>query len=243
MSRVKRRILLIVAGLVVAGGLLGVAGQFFAGRPGAAAPVTAAPGDKPGVAVTVEPVALRSVRRSVNVTGSLYGRDEVSLTPKVEGRIVKIYHDVGDIVKPGEPLLDIDPTDYQLAVLEARRGLQLELAKLGLKELPAEKLDLGSLPSVVRAAAQERNAGIRRDRLRRLSTTSVVSQEERDTSETDAAVASAGYRQAILEAEVTLATAQYRQAVLDTAQQRLKDTRVLVPSPSVERPADPAARG
>ena len=58
----------------------------------------------------------RSVRRTVSAVGSLYGRDEVNITPKVEGRVVKIHRDVGDVVRPGDVLLEIDPTDYQLAV-------------------------------------------------------------------------------------------------------------------------------
>src|SRR5579872_3715 len=100
------------------------------------------------VVVTAEPVTARAVRRTVPVVGSLYGRDEVVITGKVEGRAVRVHHDVGDVVKPGEPLLEIDPTDYRLAAAEAQRAIDLELAKVGLKELPGENFDVTELPPV-----------------------------------------------------------------------------------------------
>jgi RND family efflux transporter MFP subunit len=180
------------------------------------------------VAVTVEPVTSRPVRRTVPVVGSLYGREEIALSPKVEGRIVKIRHDVGDRVKPGDVLLEIDPTDYRLAVEENRRALELELAKLGLKELPAGTLDVTALPSVAKAAAQEKNAAARRDRMRRLGG-GTASAEERDQADTEHAVARANYQQAVLDAEATLAAARHRSAALETARQRLRDTTVVVP--------------
>jgi len=55
----------------------------------------------------------------------------VTITPEVEGRVLKIHHDVGDTVRPGDTLLELDPADFRLAVAEARRGLERELAKLG----------------------------------------------------------------------------------------------------------------
>jgi len=52
------------------------------------------------VMVTVDPVTLRALQRRAQVVGSLWGRDEVGITPKVEGRVMKIHHFVGDVVHP-----------------------------------------------------------------------------------------------------------------------------------------------
>lgn len=71
------------------------------------------------VVVTVDPVTARPLRRTVTAVGSLWGWEEVPITPKVEGRVVRVHKYVGDIVKPGDVLLEIDPTDYELAVNEA----------------------------------------------------------------------------------------------------------------------------
>src|SRR5262249_26479317 len=123
-------------GLGLAGAVAALALAWaFLGRGGRAGPPPAQP-ERAAVAVTVEPVTVRPIGRAVRVVGSLYGRDEVAITPKVEGRVVRIHKDVGDVVRPGDLLLEIDPTDYRLAVTEARRALELELSKLGLNELP-----------------------------------------------------------------------------------------------------------
>jgi RND family efflux transporter MFP subunit len=227
-NRRKQRWWPLAALLAAAGGAALAAGVMKA-RPEAEAGATA-PAQRAEVAVTVEPVTARTVRRKVAVVGSLYGRDEVTLSPKVEGRVLKIYHDVGDVVRPGDLLLEIDPVNYRLAEVEAMRALDLELAKLGLKELPTRDVDIAALPSVVRAAAQARNATARWDRAQRLS--NVLSPEDRQQLETDYEVARANYRQAVLDAEVTLATARHRQATLETVRQKVRDTRVLVPAPS-----------
>lgn len=180
------------------------------------------------VPVTVASVTKRRILRQVRVVGSLYGQDEITITPKVEGRIQKTLVDVGDRVKPGDTLLIIDDTDYRLAVNEAQRSLELELSRLGLKSLPKGNVDVSQLPLVVRAGFLERNSQIRKDRINRLGTSSP---EEREQAETDNRVAQANYRQALLEAQTSLASAQLRQAQLDTALQRLADTKIVVPDP------------
>ena len=73
----------------------------------------------------------------------------------------------------------------------------------------------------------------KRDRTRRLG--GGTTQEDIDQTESDYIVARANYRQAILEAEATIASARYRYAAFETAQQRLRDTVILVPgSPDEE---------
>ena len=183
--------------------------------------------EKPPVPVTVEAVKTKPIQRSVSVVGSLWGHDELEITPKIEGRILRIHHDIGDVVRPGDVLIELDPTDYKLAVDEAQRALELELARLGLKELPEGSIDISRLPQVARAAAMEANAASRRERERRLAGAGRV--EDRESAETEYAVARANHAQAILEAEATLAAARHRQASLQTALKRLADTRMVVP--------------
>jgi RND family efflux transporter MFP subunit len=180
------------------------------------------------VAVTVVPVTPRAVQRTVNVVGSLFGRDEVTLATKVDGRVLKLHADVGDRLKPGAVLAEIDPVDLKLAVEEARRGLELELARLGLTRLPTGTFEVTNLPSVVRAMAQERNALARRERLRRLG--SATSVEELENAEKDHAVAQADLRVATLDAQATLAAARQRAAILATAEQRLADATIRTPT-------------
>src|SRR6516225_9392947 len=127
-----RGIWMTVAAIVVAGAVVLVSRSH--APPAATKPV---PEAQP-VTVTVESVRHASVCRAVTIVGSLYGQEEIMLSPKVDGRVVRVWHDVGERVKPGELLLEIDPIDYRLAAAEAERALELELARLGLKELPEQ---------------------------------------------------------------------------------------------------------
>ncbi len=229
----RRRWLVRGIGVLVVGAVLAGAAMVL-NRPRAAAPATRAAAEVRPVMVTVEPVRRVPVRRAVTVVGSLFGREEITLSPKVEGRVARVWHDVGERVKPGELLLEIDPIDYQLAAAEAERALELELAKLGLKELPTGDFDVRRLPSVERAATLEQNARTRRDRSLRLGAASTV--EDKEQAEADYEVARANSRQAVLDATAGLASARQKKAALQTALQRLKETKVYAPA----LPADAA---
>jgi RND family efflux transporter MFP subunit len=194
----------------------------------------------PPVAVTIAPATTRAVQRRVRVVGTLAGHEEVTVTPKVEGRVARLLYEVGDVVKPGELLLEIEQIDYELAVTEAERALEMELAKLGLKALPRTASTLDELPSVARARSVEENATRIRDRARKLRLGGATAAEEMDRAETELKVARAGREQALIDARATLATARHRQAVLASARQKLVETQVRAPGLSAKRQPEAA---
>ncbi|KXW56753.1 MAG: MdtA/MuxA family multidrug efflux RND transporter periplasmic adaptor subunit [Betaproteobacteria bacterium] len=79
----------------------------------------------------------------------------VTIRSRVDGEIVKIYFKEGDIVKKGDPLIDIDPRPYQVQLEQAQGQLEhdqalLNNAKLDLKRytvlsakgaIPKQQLD------------------------------------------------------------------------------------------------------
>jgi RND family efflux transporter MFP subunit len=168
----------------------------------------------------------------VDAVGTFCGQEEVLVTPEVDGRVVKVYHDLGDVVHVGDVLVDIDPTDYRLAVEEARRALESELAKVGVAELPSGPFDVNQLPSVIRAQNVERNAARKLARTRQLHERRIIPQEELDQIETDYRVAVANMQQMVLDAQAVLAMARHKHALLQTALKHLKDTQVVVPVPT-----------
>lgn len=211
----------------------GAGGWKFLGHATSKTASTAATSPSPAaVAVTVAPVTVRPVERSVDIVGSLWGREEITVAPKVEGRVKRIYHDMGDQVKPGDLLLEIEDTEFRLAVDEAQRALDLELAKLGLRTPPPPEFDVKDLPSTRRTEALLKNATGVRERYRKLSE-GARTEEERERIETEFSVAQANHQQMILEAQSTLAAVRYRLALLNSAQQRLKETKVYVPQPQI----------
>jgi multidrug efflux pump subunit AcrA (membrane-fusion protein) len=227
---------LVVLAVVV--GAVGAATSLGPGGPKGNSP--AAERDQPKqrenkpVAVTVEPATARPVQRKVQVVGTMIGREEITVTAKAEGRIVRINYDLGDEVKPGDVLLEVDDTDYKLAVAEAERAIELELSKLGLKDLPADNFDVTQLPSVVKTAALARSTEARFERAKKTRAAGAGSDDDYTLTEADYKVAVANYHQAALDVRTTLATIRQKKAVLDTARQRLADTKVLVPAISTQ---------
>ncbi|HEY9249510.1 MAG TPA: efflux RND transporter periplasmic adaptor subunit, partial [Rariglobus sp.] len=88
---------------------------------------------------SASPVAPRVVRaiqvdsarhgavHAVHFTGVVRARTESNLGFRVAGKIAERLVDAGQTVKVGQPLLKLDPTDYQLA-LQAARAVQKQTA-------------------------------------------------------------------------------------------------------------------
>lgn len=201
------------------------------------------------VTVTTQTATERRVERRVSLVGYLQGIEEVTLTPKVEGRVKTLLHDVNASLAPDTPVLILDDVDLKLAEGEAQRALELELARVGLTadKLPArgkeEDTILATLPAVIRARNLEENA--QRRLQRNLSVGGgTVAAEDLDQARTDLRVAQANYQQQMIESRSAIASAREKLARLHSAQQRLRDATLRVPVPSTERLAEIAqARG
>lgn len=181
------------------------------------------------VPVTVSPVEVRSVQRRVAVVGTLNGFERITVTPKVEGRIQTINFDVGDRVAPGSILLELDPTDYRLAVEEAQQSINEELAKLDLQTSPATDFDIEQLPGVESARLLYTNGQQKFERQRTLLGQNAGSGQMFEQAETEMKVAAAALRLARVNARTTLAAIKHREAILTLAKQKLSDSQVTAP--------------
>ena len=203
------------------------------GKPQEKSPeaATAAQGPQT-VAVTVEPVSFRRVQRTVGLVGTLHGYEEITLGAKVAGRVRKVSHDVADRVRPGELLIEIDPTDFELNVRQAQRAVQVELAKLGLAEVPNSKTDVRQIPTVVQAALRRENAKKRLERSLSLAERKANTEEDVTEKRSEYQVAQAEYDNQILIAQTAIASIHVKQEALAIARQQLQDTLIRVPEPS-----------
>ena len=189
-----------------------------------ASEATAAP-----VPVSIASVEVREVQRRVSVVGSLHGFERITITPKVEGRVQTIHFDVGDRIPPGKTLLELDPTDYQLSVEEAKQGLNRELSQLDLQQPPPDNFDIEQLPSVESARLLLKNAQQKFERQKTLVGQSASSGQAFEQAETDLKVAEASLRQARINAKATLAAVKHRESLLNQALQKLSETQVKSP--------------
>lgn len=185
--------------------------------------------------VQLSSVEVRNLPVFIEASGSLLANETVTLSAKVSGRVEHVYSDLGDMVKPGQKLANIDATDYRLAIDEKRFAMDQALAQLGLSAMPEGEVDTTRLPMVQRAAAQERNASTRLERLSQLHAQKLVSDQDFNDAQTAAQIARSEYEVAVLSAQAILAEARTRQSQLATARQQLADTQITVP---VVRPGD-----
>jgi RND family efflux transporter MFP subunit len=183
------------------------------------------------VAVTVAPVTFRPIQQTVETVGTLNGYEAVSLAAEVDGRVMQIHHDVADRVKPGEPLLVINPADYKLSLQRAEKALQAELSRLGMKTLDPN-YDVERVPAVQQARARMENAAIQRQRMETLAVRNAVSQEQLDTAKAEYSVTTAEYNNQVLLAKRALIGLQDLQLAISMAQKKLNDTVVRAPVPS-----------
>lgn len=202
-------------------------------------PEASAPREPATVVVTAEPVVHREVQRSVEAVGSLHGFEEVTISAKVEGRVKRLLRDVSDRVKPGELILEIDPTDYELTVRQAEKSLQVEMAKLGVLEPPGPNYDVTQLPPVKQAAARLENAKLRLERVQTAG--AAASREDLADKQADYRVAEAEYQNQILQMKAGWAMVQMKHESLAMSRQQLKDTQVFGPTPTLHVPNTPQA--
>lgn len=221
-----------------AAAILAFAASTGCGRRPAAAPREAAP--EP-VAVHVAPVQRRTVPRGVDVTGTLFGNEEATISAKVPGRVEAIAHDVGDVVESGGELARIERTEYELAREQKRTAMLESLASLGLSEMPAADFDPAEVPTVVKAKLQSANAEARFRRAERLwaQQPPLISEQDYTDLRTAWDVARSDYDVTVLAARATLAVARSREADLAIANQRLDDTVVRVPRVDGPSPVSP----
>jgi len=113
--------------------------------PGQDAPATVAE-QSPGVKVKVSPVQTGTIEQSSEYVARLESRRSVNLLPQIQGRISKIMVRLGDQVRAGTPLIQVDPDEQQAAVNSLSAAAQaaraaVANAKAELSSLEAQRLE------------------------------------------------------------------------------------------------------
>ena len=184
------------------------------------------------ITVTVAKVETRPVVRTVEVVGTLKGWEEVTVGNKRMGRVLKIYHDMGDRVQPGEPLVELDPVDMDLTVRQALRSLRAQLEQVGLHDIPSGKFDESTVPSVVQARFVLEKSQQNLNREKSLRQRGAGTQQDYQNAEIDEHSAEAAYKNAQLNARAILATAMVNKVMLDVVEQQRADMTIRAPIPS-----------
>ncbi len=83
-------------------------------------------GGPPAMPVEVVTLAERPVEQTTEFVGTVKSRRSTTVQPQVEGFVTRILVRSGDRVRPGTPLMQIDPSMQQAAVanLESQRAVR-----------------------------------------------------------------------------------------------------------------------
>jgi HlyD family secretion protein len=85
---------------------------------------------KVGVEVKTEKVEKRDLTSVVTASGKIQPKQKVDISADVMGRVIELAVDEGDLVKKGDLLLRIDPTQYEAAVARAEAGVEQARSQL-----------------------------------------------------------------------------------------------------------------
>jgi multidrug efflux pump subunit AcrA (membrane-fusion protein) len=210
----------------------GAAGAFTAGCEHAKTESLSADTGPAAVPVTLAPAERRSIESTVDLVGTLKGWEDVKVGAKKSGRVIRVLHDVGDRVKPGEPLVELEAINADLAIRQAEQRLISELAKLGLKEMPRQDFDIAKLPAVRQAQVAVDRAEDNFGREQHLAEKKVNTIQALRDSDFELQDKKAALDNARLSARATLAAAMASQVELEVARQGRDDLVVRAPEPS-----------
>lgn len=94
------------------------------------------------------PVERRELVRSISATGSLVAETKVDVRSKAGGRIEKLLVDEGSVVRRGDLIAIIDPSDTRAAYEQAEADLQAASARAAQARLSAQLQQLSSANAV-----------------------------------------------------------------------------------------------
>jgi RND family efflux transporter MFP subunit len=183
-------------------------------------------------------VEIRELQRSVEAVGTLDPNEEVTVSNQVEGTVEQLFVDLGDPVKAGQVIAQLDTRELELNVHQQEAALQQELARVGLTD-PAASFDEAATSQVRQAEAGFADARIRLERTKKLAESGVIAQQQLDAQQAQYDGAEAALRSAREAVRNIRASITARRAALSLAQKKLSDAKITAPFAGYikERPA------
>src|SRR5947207_952746 len=133
-------------------------------------------------AVRVEAVRQESVKRAVDVVGTLTPVDQVTLSSEADGTVSRVIADLGDRVKAGQVLIQIDNEKQQYTFEQQQAALARALAQYGAND-PEHLPEIERTPDAMRANSDLVQATQAFNRAQELFKRSLISQQALDDAQ------------------------------------------------------------
>jgi len=175
-------------------------------------------------------VGLKRWQKVVQCQGELRADEMVAIGMRVAGRVAKVHVDLGDRVSAGDPLVSLDPEEFQLLVAQAEAQLAQTRSAVGLApDAAVESLNPENSPPVRQERAVWNETKSSLERAAQLRKQNAIADGEYDLIAVAERVAEARYASALNGTREKLALIGVRQAELSLARQRLADAVVKAP--------------
>jgi len=204
--------------------IAGVAG-YAVWRASQPAPVQRPPGGggRRNAGVGPVPVVVSTVTRSsipvyLNGLGNVTAYYTVTVKSRVDGQLMKVLFNEGDLVQAGQTLIEIDPRPYQVALEQAQGQLLRDQAQLGQAQA-----------NLTRDTANQKYAQAEADRYARLVDQGIIAKDQGEQlrSNADALNGTLTADQAAIESARAQITAD--QSAIDSAKLQLTYSKVTAP--------------
>jgi len=203
---------------------------FVAGAAGCSKSETAQArsGEAPPKAVRVETVRQESVKRAVDVVGTLAPVDQVTISSEADGKVSRILADLGDRVKAGQVLIQIDSEKQQYTFEQQQAALARALAQYGATD-PEHLPEIERTPDAMRANSDLIQATQAFNRATELFKRNLISQQALDDAQAALQSKRAIYNSALQTGKNLRASIQASQAAMKLADRQLRDTQIRAP--------------
>ena len=184
--------------------------------------------DAPAKAVTTDVVRQEDVRRSVEVVGTLAAEDQVTIASQAEGAVSRVLVDLGDHVKTGQVLIELDREKLEYNFQNQKAALARALAKYGATE-PGRLPPTNETPDVKKADAELHQARQAFDRAEELSRRQLIPKQTLDDADATLRAKQAAYESALQNAKNLSADIDASNAMLQLADRQLRDATIRAP--------------
>jgi multidrug efflux pump subunit AcrA (membrane-fusion protein) len=185
-------------------------------------------GDAAAKSVKVEAVRVDSVRRSVDVVGTLAAVDQVTISSEADGKVRRILADLGDRVKAGQTLIELDNEKQQYTYEQQQAALARSLAQYGAAD-PQHLPEVENTPDAKRTNAELVQATQAFERATELHKRTLISQQAIDDARAGLQAARARYDAALQNGKNLRASIQASEASMKLAARQLRDTEIRAP--------------
>ncbi len=178
--------------------------------------------------VKVEHVKQESVRRAVEIVGTLAAEDEVTISSEADGVVSQLRHDLGDRVAAGEVLIELDREKQQYNFEQQKAALARTLAQYGAPD-PEHLPPIQQTPDVQKAQAELVQAKQAYDRAEELHKRQLVPKQTLDDAEAMLHAKQASYDSSLQNAKNLQANIAAANAAMKLADRQLRDTYIRAP--------------